>query len=78
MLRGEAKLLDSPSTRCARSGFARDRSGQKEVIRMAKEKDCCDIKVSRTKDGVTINVKGKDIEKCIERCMAKCCGPEKE
>jgi hypothetical protein len=48
------------------------------VITLAKEKDCCDIKVSRTKDGVTINVKGKDIEKCIERCMAKCCGPEKE
>ena len=50
----------------------------KEVIVMAKEKDCCDIKVSRTKDGIRIDVKGKDIEKCIEKCMAKCCGPEKD
>ncbi|MDD4179659.1 MAG: hypothetical protein PHH14_06420 [Candidatus Margulisbacteria bacterium] len=44
---------------------------------MAKEKDCCDIKVTKTEDGVRIDIKGEGIEKCIERCTEKCC-PEKE
>jgi hypothetical protein len=45
---------------------------------MAKEKECCDIKVTKTKDGYQINVKGVDAEKCIEMCMKNCCQPGKK
>jgi len=41
---------------------------------MAKEKDCCDIKVKKVKDGYEIKVSGKDVEKCLEMCMKNCCG----
>jgi len=41
---------------------------------MAKEKECCDIKVKKVKGGVEIKVSGKDVEKCLERCLQGCCG----
>ncbi len=46
---------------------------------MAKERkrECCDIKVAKTKDGVRIEIKGKGIEKCIEQCLKNCCPEEK-
>lgn len=41
---------------------------------MAKEKDCCDIKVKKVKGGVEIKVNGKEMEKCLELCLKNCCG----
>lgn len=39
---------------------------------MAKEKDCCDIKVKQVEDGFEIKVSGKDVEKCLESCVKRC------
>lgn len=43
---------------------------------MNKGKDCCDIKVTKTKAGFQINVKGIDAEKCLEYCLKNCCNVE--
>ncbi len=40
---------------------------------MAKEKECCDIKVKRVKGGLEIKVSGKEMERCIEMCLKNCC-----
>jgi hypothetical protein len=52
------------------------------VIGMAKEKEkkkeCCDIKVTKTKGGFQVNVTGVEAEKLLEHfmkcsCMEDCC-----
>ena len=36
-------------------------------------KDCCDIKVSKTKDGFQVNISGVNVENCdIEKCLKSC------
>jgi hypothetical protein len=51
-------------------------SCKKEVKEMAKEKECCDIKIFEKKDGVKIDISGKDLKKCLEACLKNCCGKE--
>ncbi|MFA4843990.1 MAG: hypothetical protein WC632_03455 [Candidatus Margulisiibacteriota bacterium] len=41
---------------------------------MAKEKECCDIKVKKVKDGFEIKVNGREMNKCLEMCLKNCCG----
>ena len=39
---------------------------------MGKEKECCDVKVTKTKEGFRVDVKGVEVEKCMEECIKKC------
>lgn len=47
--------------------------GIKEVREMTNEKDCCDIKIKRAKDGIEIKISGKDLERCLDLCRKNCC-----
>jgi hypothetical protein len=43
-----------------------------------KEKECCDVKVTKTKDGFQVNVTGMEAEKFLEyfmkcSCTVDCC-----
>ena len=48
-------------------------SRKREVKRMAKKDNCCDIKIKKVKDGYEIKVSGVDLEKCIGMCLQNCC-----
>ncbi len=42
----------------------------------AKKKEKSDVKVVKTKEGVQINVANKEMAKCIESCLKRCCVDE--
>jgi len=39
---------------------------------MGKEKECCDVKVTKIEEGFRVDVKGVGVEKCMEECIKKC------
>ena len=39
-------------------------------------KDCCNMKVTETEDGINIEIKGKDIKEKCKVMMDKCCDDE--
>jgi hypothetical protein len=51
--------------------------GVRKMAKESKEKDCCEIKVAKSKDGLVIKVSGKELGKCLETCLKNCCS-EKE
>ena len=41
-----------------------------------KKKECCDIKVTKTKGGFQVNVTGVEAEKLLEHVMKCCCAED--